>query len=183
MSAYRRTLRPLAACTALCSFAIVFSSCGSSSPQATGTVVTAGNDAGPTVSARLEVADVPQAGGAALVNGSGDALYVFAPDHQRRVTCNAICVNSWPPLLVSSTSDVTSGPGVNRSLIGTVSYQDGARVVSYDGWPLYTYSSDRTPRMGSGQGVDLNGGYWYLVSPDGRPIVPTGDPQPTGPAS
>jgi len=32
--------------------------------------------------------------------------------------------------------------------------------------------------MGSGQGIDVNGGYWYFMSPSGDPVVPAGDPSP-----
>jgi predicted lipoprotein with Yx(FWY)xxD motif len=111
-----------------------------------------------------------------LVNGSGYALYMFLPDHQRRVTCNATCAASWPPFVVSPGTHPRAGSGVKKRLIGTVAFTPGHRVVSYNRWPLYTYQDDYHPGMITGQGTDLNGGYWYLVSPDGIPIVPSGDP-------
>jgi hypothetical protein len=55
----------------------------------------------------------------------------------------------------------------------------GGRVVTYAGWPLYTYQSDVQPAIAAGQGVNLNGGYWYLLRPDGTPLVPAGDPSPS----
>ena len=168
--------------TGLFLLVLLISGCGHSNPGSTGTVVTVGSGGGHAVRAHIGVAIVPQAGGRALVDGSGDALYMFAPDHRRKVTCGALCVNSWPPVLVSAADDVSAGAGVDQRLVETIAYQDGARVVTYNRWPLYTYASDRSPHVGSGQGLDLNGGYWYLMSPDGSPIVPSGDPQPTSSA-
>ena len=49
-------------------------------------------------------------------------------------------------------------------------------VVTYNGWPLYAYISDTTAGVAVGQGLNLNGGYWYVIRPDGQPIVPAGDP-------
>ena len=43
---------------------------------------------------------------------------------------------------------------------------------------LYTYQDDYQPGMVTGQGTNLNGGYWYLMKPDGMPLVPAGDPSP-----
>jgi predicted lipoprotein with Yx(FWY)xxD motif len=113
-----------------------------------------------------------------LVNGSGYALYMFVPDHQHRVTCNITCVESWPPFTVAPGTHPRAGSGVKKSLIGTVSFTPGYRVVSYNRWPLYTYQDDYQPGMVTGQGTNLNGGYWYLMKPDGMPLVPAGDPSP-----
>ena len=37
--------------------------------------------------------------------------------------------------------------------------------------------------MVTGQGIDNNGGYWYLMSPDGTPIVPSRRSQPSDPGA
>jgi predicted lipoprotein with Yx(FWY)xxD motif len=113
-----------------------------------------------------------------LVNGSGYVLYMFVPDHQRSVTCNVTCVASWPPVTVSPGGRPRVGPHVNKRLVGTVAFTPGYRVVTYNRWPLYTNEDDVNPGQATGQGIDLNGGYWYLMSPDGSPIVPAGDPAP-----
>ena len=72
------------------------------------------------------------------------------------------------------------GPGVKQRLLGTVPLplSSGHEVVTYNRWPLYTYQDDVSPGMVTGQGIDNNGGYWYLMSPDGTPLVPAGDPTP-----
>jgi hypothetical protein len=49
-------------------------------------------------------------------------------------------------------------------------------VVTYNGWPLYAYVSDKAAGVATGQALNLNGGYWYVIQPDGVVIVPPGDP-------
>jgi predicted lipoprotein with Yx(FWY)xxD motif len=128
--------------------------------------------------ARVDAVYLAQEQSKVLVNGSGYALYMFVPDHRHRVTCNATCIASWPPFTVSPGTHPRAGSGVKKSQIGTVSFTPGYRVVTYNRWPLYTYQDDYNPGMVTGQGTDLNGGYWYLMNPDGKPIVPAGDPSP-----
>jgi hypothetical protein len=52
----------------------------------------------------------------------------------------------------------------------------GTDVVTYAGWPLYTYVADVSPGMATGEGINLNGGPWDLMRPDGSPLVPAGQP-------
>jgi len=115
-----------------------------------------------------------------LVDGAGYSLYVFGPDRRRGVTCTATCALSWPPLTVPAGTRPSTGPGVEAALVGATSPSGGADVVTYDGWPLYTYVADVSPGMDSGQGINLNGGPWYLMRPDGEPLVPAGQPQLLG---
>jgi hypothetical protein len=72
---------------------------------------------------------------------------------------------------------VRAGTGTEAGLVGTDPDRSaGRRVVTYGGWPLYTYVADLQPGFATGQAVDLDGGYWYLMQPDGRPLVPAGSP-------
>jgi predicted lipoprotein with Yx(FWY)xxD motif len=146
--------------------------CGGTASQPPDTT----NSAGSAV--RIDAAYLTQAKATVLVNGSGYALYMFVPDQQRSVTCNATCGSSWPPFTISPGAKPRVGTGVEKSLVGTVAFTPGFRVVTYNRWPLYTYQDDVSPGMVTGQGTNLNGGYWYLMSPDGTPLVPTGDPNP-----
>ena len=43
--------------------------------------------------------------------------------------------------------------------------------MTYGGWPLYTYAADTAPGVASGQDVNLNGGYWYVLTPAGKLIT------------
>jgi hypothetical protein len=59
---------------------------------------------------------------------------------------------------------------VKQSLFGSDVDPSGGRVVTYAGWPLYTYVADTGPGLASGQAVNLNGGLWYATSPSGSII-------------
>lgn len=162
----------LSALLVLTGLAIVAAGCGSS-PQSSSTSDPAG-----TKPVRIDSKYLSQAKATVLVNASGYALYMFLPDHQRSVTCNVTCIASWPPATISPGSPTEAGPGVKKSLLGTVPLSPGYRVVTYNRWPLYTYQDDVSPGMVTGQGIDNDGGFWYLMSPDGTPLVPAGDPNP-----
>jgi predicted lipoprotein with Yx(FWY)xxD motif len=106
--------------------------------------------------------------GTVLETNKGFALYMFAPDAARRVTCTGDCATSWPPLLVHAGQTVAAGPGVRPGLLGTAPDPGGGRVVTYHGWPLYTYLGDTAPGQAAGQSADDNGGYWYVMRPSGQ---------------
>ena len=44
----------------------------------------------------------------------------------------------------------------------------GGQVVTYRGWPLYTYLGDAAPGHAAGQGADDDGGYCYVMRPSGQ---------------
>lgn len=140
---------------------IGMSGCGSSHSAVTSISPTVGVDS----------TSFPQLHTTALVDQQGYALYVFAPDERRAVTCTGTCLLTWPPLTVGAGQRPEVGAGVDAKLIGYDSMKGGQRVVTYDGWPLYTYTGDVQPGAASGQAIDLNGGLWYLISPDGHPIT------------
>lgn len=113
--------------------------------------------------------------GTILVNGQGHTLYMFVPDARRSVTCTGTCAGIWPPLKTAPGKTAKAGPGVQASLLGT-DPSGTSTVVTYDKWPLYTYAADINPGDVVGQALDLNGGYWYVLRPDGTPVVPHGSP-------
>ena len=59
---------------------------------------------------------------------------------------------------------------VRAQLLGTVERRDGAKQVTYNGWPLYYYARDQNPGDTNGQDVEGFGAEWYLVTPDGNPV-------------
>ena len=103
--------------------------------------------------------------GVILVNSKGRTLYMFVPDHQKRVTCKGSCAVIWPPLKVKSGQKPTAGGAAKKGLLGL----DG-RVVTYNRWPLYTYITDHKPGQATGQGINNSGGKWYVLSPSGQVI-------------
>jgi predicted lipoprotein with Yx(FWY)xxD motif len=108
--------------------------------------------------------------GTVLVTNKGFALYTFPPDAARQVTCTGGCATAWPPLLVHAGETIAAGPGVRPGLLGTAPNPGGGRVVTYDGWPLYTYLGDASPAHAAGQGANDDGGYWYVMHPSGQVV-------------
>jgi predicted lipoprotein with Yx(FWY)xxD motif len=107
--------------------------------------------------------------GRILVDGKGRTLYLFAADAGTKSTCNSsACVQYWPPLL--TTGAPQAGAGVNASLLGTTTRQDGTTEVTYAGHPLYYFISDQKVGDVTGQGINGFGGPWYVVSPSGMQI-------------
>lgn len=111
--------------------------------------------------------------GTVLTTATGYALYVFEPDGAKRVTCTGDCAEDWPPLRPHGPASAIAGAGVRSSLLGVDADGSGGKVVTYAGWPLYTYISDSGPGYPSGQAVDSDGGLWFLITADGK-VVKTG---------
>jgi predicted lipoprotein with Yx(FWY)xxD motif len=110
--------------------------------------------------------------GSILVDGNGMSLYVFMADTQNGGTSacgdDDGCAEEWPPLV--SDGDPVAGEGVDASLLGTITRDDGTTQVTYNGWPLYLFEEDTAAGDTNGQGIDEFGGLWYLVSPTGEAI-------------
>jgi len=160
----RPRARALLAATGLAAVVCAAAGCGSSSPGASQPAAPAGSAV--TIHAR----SLPGVG-TVLVNSSGYALYMFQPDAQRQVTCTGLCAATWPPVKISASARLIAGPGVRADLLGSDPDPSGWRVVTYNSWPLYTYSGDVQPGQDTGQGIDLNGGDWYLIRPSGEPLT------------
>jgi predicted lipoprotein with Yx(FWY)xxD motif len=106
--------------------------------------------------------------GKILVTAQGHTLYLFAPDKHGKSTCYGSCASYWPPLLV--TGKPTAGTGVKASLLGVTVRKDGKHQVTYNGHPLYTYVGDKAAGKTSGEGLNLSGGLWWVVSPAGQAV-------------
>jgi predicted lipoprotein with Yx(FWY)xxD motif len=106
--------------------------------------------------------------GKILVTTQGRTLYLFAPDPRGKSVCNGSCAHYWPPLLV--TGKPTAGTGVKASLLGVTVRRDGKHQVTYNGHPLYTYIGDSAAGKTTGEGLNLSGGLWWVVSPAGKAV-------------
>jgi hypothetical protein len=56
-------------------------------------------------------------------------------------------------LLTNGMTAAKAGSGVQASLLGTVKGATGNLEVTYNGWPLYTFSGDPGPDAAKGQGL------------------------------
>jgi len=108
--------------------------------------------------------------GTVLVNGTGRTLYVYAPDGAKGVTCNGGCQQDWPPLQITASQHLEAQGGVQQKLLGSDPNPLGGLTVTYKGWPLYTFTGDSNPGNANGQDRDLQGGYWYAITPSGALI-------------
>lgn len=105
-----------------------------------------------------------------LTDGNGDTLYMFELDKDGKSHCYDSCASFWPP--VSAGTDIqASGGGAASGSTGTITRKDGSKQVTFHGHPLYTYSGDQAPGQTKGQGMNINGGLWWMVSPSGSAIT------------
>src|SRR3990170_1374014 len=130
---------------------------GQSVSDSTPTTVQAGSQAG---QATLLVS--ASSLGSILIDARGLTLYAFTQDSPGTSTCQAGCVEFWPPLLISGSP--SAGDGIQASLLGTITRSDGGSQVTYAGRPLYTFAQDNAPGELNGQG---SGGVWFVVTPEG----------------
>jgi predicted lipoprotein with Yx(FWY)xxD motif len=104
--------------------------------------------------------------GEMLFEASKRAIYIFEKDPKGETVCYDECAEAWPP--VFSDGEAVAGEGVKASLLGTVKRRDGKLQVTYAGKPLYFYAHERPGEVRC-HNVNLNGGLWWVVGPDGKP--------------
>ena len=100
-----------------------------------------------------------------LFDANKQAIYIFENDRPNESVCYDDCAEAWPPVLTEG--EPTPGKGVDASLIGTTDRRDGTLQVTYDDQPLYFYAHE-APGEVRCHNVDLNGGLWWVVGPDGE---------------
>jgi len=164
-------LSKLPAFLILPALALAIAGCGGSSktssvPPTSSTATSAPATGGVKISSRT----IPRLG-AVLVNAQGRTLYTFAPDKHKKVTCVSACAAVWPPAFVPNGQKPAAAGPVKQSLLASDPDPAGGRVITYAGWPLYTYVTDTAPGQASGQALNLNGGLWYVTSPSGKVIT------------
>lgn len=120
---------------------------------------------GGTTTADATVAVAETDLGEVLVDGDGFTLYLFTNDSEGSSACTGGCASTWPPLTVDG--EPSAGDGVDASLLGTITRDDGSTQVAYNGHPLYTYAPDEAPGDTTGQGV---GGVWFALTPAGDAV-------------
>ena len=103
--------------------------------------------------------------GKAVFGPSRKVVYVFGADHGSTSNCYGVCAKAWPPLL--TTGSPLAGAGVEAKLLGTTTRHDGSVQVTYNGHPLYYYSADKVGKVMC-QHVNMHGGLWLIVKPNGQ---------------
>jgi predicted lipoprotein with Yx(FWY)xxD motif len=136
---------------------------------ATTTSAPAATTSAPANGPKISTATISKLG-SVLVDAHGRTLYMFVPDNDNKVTCVGGCAAIWPPAFVPSGQKPAASGMVKQLLLGSDPDPAGGQVITYAGWPLYTYVADSGPGMATGQAINLNGGLWYVISPSGKVI-------------
>ena len=96
--------------------------------------------------------------GPMLFDASGQAIYLFDVETSDEARCYAECAVAWAPVL-------SKGVPVAGAR-GRTGRRDGSTQVTYGGHPLYFYAHEE-PGEVECHDVFLNGGFWYVVRPNG----------------
>lgn len=166
------SLQTMKRATLIVAVGLLVGACGSSSTtptQPSGSTTGGTSGGGGSSSVSLSTASISGVG-TVLVNSQGKTLYTFAPDKAKKVTCTGSCAQVWPPLKAPSGQKASASAGAKASLVGSDPNPSGGDVVTYKGWPLYTYVADSAAGTAKGQAINANGGLWYAISPSGSVI-------------
>ena len=156
---------------------LLLAACGGGGGSTYGASSSRPSQAAHTIGA-IAVAKTPA--GRVLVDPRGRTLYVFARDSRRHSACTGSCATYWPPV---PGSDAKRGgsPAVGASL-GSITRADGTSQLTANGYPVYTYVGDHARGQANGQGTNLSGGRWWVLSPSGARVTRT-DTSSTGGSS
>ena len=153
--------------------AIALAGCSSSSGASTaspGTIAAptsaAATGGGASASAQTLMVKQAPGGNSYVTDSTGQSLYLFVPDPSGKSVCNGQCATFWPPL----TGTITAGPGVTGALT-TFKRTDGSSQAVFNGHPLYHFVMDKAPGQTTGEGLNENGGLWYLLTPAGAQLT------------
>ena len=130
-----------------------------SSPAATGQA---------SGTATVSLATLSGISGRALVGSNGRTLYLFQGDKNGTSACTGACATAWPPDIVTGQPQAASG--INQALLGTITRPDGTKQVTYNGHPLYYFTTDAAAGTAHGQGVKAFGAEWYVIAANGSKI-------------
>lgn len=103
--------------------------------------------------------------GSMLFDSKKQAIYIFENDERGKSNCYDDCAEAWPPVFTDAKPQ--AGSGVRAALLGTTKRRDGKLQVTYAGQPLYYYAHE-APGEVKCHNVDLNGGFWWVVGPEGK---------------
>ena len=142
---------------------LLTAACGGSS----GTAAPASGAAGAVKSTAVSTATT--APGKILVDSQGRTMYAFAADSKGKSNCSGSCLQYWPA--VPAGAKTPTAPAGVTATFGVLHRQDGTAQLTVDGWPMYTYVGDSKPGATTGQGLNIEGGLWWVVSPSGKWIT------------
>jgi predicted lipoprotein with Yx(FWY)xxD motif len=86
-------------------------------------------------------------------------LYYYSGDKpgSGRSSCTGACASAWPPLV----APVRAPSGAHMpGPLGFITRPDGTKQVTLNGYPLYRYADDMSPRQVTGNGAE---GEWHVI--------------------
>jgi predicted lipoprotein with Yx(FWY)xxD motif len=154
----------------LAGLALIAAACGTSSTTSNSSSATkpSGSSsavASPVAASGTALKTATISGTKVLTNAKGFTLYWFAPDTATKSNCNGACAKFWPPVK----GPATAGSGVTGKL-STITRSDGSTQATYNGHPLYTFTSDTAPGQAKGNGINTAGGLWHEVTVSGATV-------------
>lgn len=158
--------------SALAAALLTMTACGGSSSSSTASAGS-GSPSASAGAAQIGVASTSK--GSVLTDDQGRVLYMFNPDNRGASVCYDECAAVWPAALTVGTP--TAGAGVDASLLGTTQRTDGSTQVTYNKYPLYTFTFDAKAGDTNGQAVKS---IWWVLNAAG---VPQDDPAQVAVAS
>lgn len=122
--------------------------------------------------------------GTVLVDGQGRTLYTLSSEASGTITCTSAsgCTQVWFELDLGSGQTHQTQGTAQAALVGSETGASGRRLLTYHGWPLYTFSGDTAAGQATGEGVASFGGTWYALSASGglvKSATHSSSPTPT----
>lgn len=156
---------------------LLLAACGGGGPSYGGSSTP--SQAAATTTGKISLANT--SAGRVLVDPRGRTLYVFAPDSRGHSTCTGSCAAYWPP---APGADAAHGETkAVTATLGTIKRADGTSQLTANGYPVYTYVGDHARGQANGQGTNLSGGLWWVVSPAGARVTTKTAPSSAGTSS
>jgi len=161
---------------------LALAACSKSTTTGTGSAsspsASASQTASPDAAITITTASLPGVG-TVLVNGNGQTLYLLSSEQGGKLTCTDDngCTKVWPDTeLPSGKTAGIAGTGVQASLLSTVKSTDGKLYLTYNTFPLYTFTGDTKTGTAAGQGITSFGGTWSAITPAGVAATTGGAP-------
>jgi predicted lipoprotein with Yx(FWY)xxD motif len=162
----RTRTRAVAALAASGAAALLLSACGGGGSGSGGSASSGASASGAVDKAAAGKISVGHTtAGQVLVDTKGRTLYAFATDSRGHSSCSGSCLAYWPAV---PGKDAKSGATAKVTAhLGTIKRSDGSTQLTVNGYPMYTYAGDSKAGQDNGQGKNLSGGLWWVVSPNG----------------
>jgi len=98
--------------------------------------------------------------GAYLTDGDGKSLYFFTKDAENPNACQGNCLTNWP---VFYADELHVPAALRADDFGVHVRTDGAKQLTYKGWPLYYFAKDAAAGDVNGDGAN---GVWFAAKAD-----------------